>query len=153
MEAIGRLAGGIAHDFNNLLTAIRGYADLAAATVETPEGRSDLEEITHAADRAAALTQRLLAFSRRQPIAPQPLDLNEIVADTDSLLRRLIGADVELVTLLEDSLPWIEADRAQLEQVLLNLAVNARDAMPAGGTLVIATTSSHPGGEHVTLEV
>ena len=140
MEAIGRLAGGVAHDFNNLLTAITGYADLLLDEIgEAGEMRADAEEILRAAERAADLTRQLLAFSRRQVLLPKVLDLNALVADVERLLRRLIGEDIELVTVLEGELPHVKLDPGQLEQLVINLAVNARDAMPGGGRLNIST--------------
>src|SRR5213076_318835 len=141
MEAVGQLAGGIAHDFNNLLTAILGSTQLLLHS--TPPGdprREDAEEIRHAGLRAAELTRQLLAFSRRQVLAPKVLDLNAVVANVDRMLRRLLGEDVELVTSLQPAAGAVNADPGQLEQVLLNLAVNARDAMPGGGRLSIGTT-------------
>src|SRR5207248_58543 len=140
MEAIGRLAGGIAHDFNNLLTAIKGYGEFLLA--DLPEGSAthrDAQEIVLAADRAATLTRQLLAFSRRQTLAPLPIGLNTVVGDLEGLLRRLIGEQVEFVTELSGELPSVRADRGQLEQVIVNLVVNARDAMPGGGRLTIST--------------
>lgn len=140
MEAVGRLAGGIAHDFNNLLTSILGYAGLALNQLEEgSELGGEIEEIRKAGERAAALTQQLLAFSRKQVIAPKVLPLNEVVADSAKMLRRLIGEDIELVTSPAPDLWSVRADPGQLEQVLLNLAVNARDAMPRGGKLLIET--------------
>jgi PAS domain S-box-containing protein len=141
MEAVGRLAGGIAHDFNNLLTVISGYSGLALAQLgEThQEIRTQLGEIQSASERAASLTQRLLAFSRRQVMLPKVLDLNETVTRVETLLRRLIGEDIDVVTVPAEHPLFVEADPAQLEQVLINLAIIARDAMPQGGTLTIAT--------------
>ncbi len=140
MEAVGRLAGGVAHDFNNILTAIGGYTDLLLA--DLPPGdprRQDVDEIHQAADRAAALTQQLLAFSRRQVLQPKVIDLNALVSNVEKLLRRLIGEDVLLATALAGDVGRVRADPGQLEQVIVNLAVNARDAMPAGGRLTIET--------------
>lgn len=140
MEAIGRLAGGIAHDFNNLLTAINGYSSLLLKKLEAGSAaRKDLEEIRKAGDRAAALTHQLLAFSRRQLIRPRVLDLNHVVTGIDRMLRRLIGEDIELITRLAPTPCLVRADQGQLEQVLMNIAINARDAMPVGGTLTIET--------------
>jgi PAS domain S-box-containing protein len=140
MEAVGRLAGGIAHDFNNLLTAILGSADLALDSL--PAGvseREEIEEIRKAALRAADLTHQLLAFSRQQVIAPTVLNPNDAVAAVDKLLRRLLGEDVELRVVLASDLAAVKVDPSQLEQVVLNLAVNGRDAMPNGGKLTIVT--------------
>jgi two-component system, cell cycle sensor histidine kinase and response regulator CckA len=142
LEAVGRLAGGLAHDFNNLLTAIGGYTEfLLEGLPDDPNLRSDAEEIRKGVERASALTRQLLAFSRRQVVERRSLDLNEIVTEMDRFLRRLIGADIELVTLLEPGLGHVTADRSQLEQVIVNLALNARDAMPTGGKLVIQTAN------------
>jgi len=138
MEAIGRLAGGVAHDFNNLLTTVLASSDLALTQV--PAGhpaRGDMEEIRHAAERAAALTGQLLAFSRKQVVEPRVLDLGKVVQDTVRMLERLVGERIRVVSLVAPDLGLVRADRAQLEQVLLNLAVNARDAMPGGGVLTI----------------
>ena len=140
MEAVGRLAGGVAHDFNNLLTAISGYAELLSCDTSLSESvHSDIGQIRKAAEQAASLTRQLLAFSRRQPLQPIVIDLNRIVVDTDAMLRRLIGEDIELVTTLDDASCQTKADPGQLEQVMINLAVNARDAMPEGGKLTIST--------------
>jgi PAS domain S-box-containing protein len=142
MESIGRLAGGVAHDFNNLLAAIIGYADLLdEALPPATEARNDLAEIQKAARRAASLTRQLLAFARRQIVAPQPLSLSELILDMDNLLRRLIGENIELTTLPSADLWPIKADPSQIEQVLVNLVVNARDAMPEGGRLIIETAN------------
>jgi PAS domain S-box-containing protein len=141
MEAVGRLAGGIAHDFNNLLTAILGYTDFLIADVPA-ESRADVEGIQKAGRSAAALTRQLLAFSRRQILQPEILDLNTIIANTDKLLRRLIAEDIEIQMNLAPDLPSIKADPGQIEQIVLNLAVNARDAMPDGGTLTIETMAA-----------
>jgi two-component system cell cycle sensor histidine kinase/response regulator CckA len=140
MEAVGRLAGGIAHDFNNLLTMILGYSDLALGQL-APDSpiRAEIQEISKAGERAAALTRQLLAFSRKQIVEPRVLALNEVVTDLGKMLRRLIGEDIELVTTLEPGLHNVRADLSQIEQVLMNFAVNALDAMPGGGRLVIET--------------
>jgi PAS domain S-box-containing protein len=143
MEAVGRLAGGIAHDFNNLLTAIKGNTELVL--MDMPDGnpgRNDLEEVLKAANRAALLTSQLLAFSRKQVLEPAILDLNAVVRSAGGMLRRLLGEDTILITALDTSLGRIEADRSQVEQILVNLAANARDAMPAGGRLVIETANA-----------
>jgi PAS domain S-box-containing protein len=143
MEAVGRLAGGVAHDFNNLLTIISGYGELLAAQIDAGSpARRDLDEIIHAGRRAASLTRQLLAFSRRQILQLKVLSLNTIVADLDKMLRRLIGEDVELRTVLDPALGLTKADPTQVEQVIMNLAVNARDAMPRGGSLVIETRNA-----------
>jgi PAS domain S-box-containing protein len=141
MEAVGRLAGGVAHDFNNLLTVIRGYSELLLGRLAPTDAmRKDMEEIKKAADRASGLTRQLLAFSRRQFIAPKVLDLNALVSNMDGMLRRLIGEDiVELCTELDSSVGAVKADPGQVEQVIMNLVVNARDAMPKGGRLTIQT--------------
>jgi two-component system cell cycle sensor histidine kinase/response regulator CckA len=141
MEAVGRLAGGVAHDFNNLLTVIRGYSELLLARLTPGDPvRKDMVEVKKAADRASGLTRQLLAFSRRQFIAPKVIDLNALIANMDSMLRRLLGEDiVELCTELNPHAGLIRADSGQIEQVIMNLAVNARDAMPKGGRLTIET--------------
>jgi PAS domain S-box-containing protein len=139
MEAIGRLAGGVAHDFNNLLTAIQGFAELLRESGSTKDEEAEyVDEILKAAGRAAQLTRQLLAFSRRQVLAPRVLALDQILSGTDKLLRRLIGEDVDLVCESEAALARVKADPGQIEQVLVNLAINARDAMPNGGTLRIS---------------
>lgn len=143
MEAVGQLAGGIAHDFNNLLTAIDGYSGLVLERV-APENplRSDLEEIKKATGRAAALTRQLLAFSRRQIMQPAIVNLNDLAANMEKMLRRLIGENIELATHCAPDLAPVKADPNQLEQVIMNLAVNARDAMPDGGRLLIETANT-----------
>jgi PAS domain S-box-containing protein len=146
LEAIGRLAGGIAHDFNNVLAAIIGFAKLLLRdlAVDSPQ-REKAEHIARAGERAAALTQQLLAFSRRQLLTPQILNLNDVIGDVRLLLERLIGEDIRLEVVLDPQLGNVEADSGQLEQVILNLAVNARDAMPTGGQLTIETTNVDAG--------
>lgn len=142
MEAVGRLTGGVAHDFNNLLTAIRGYAELLLEEPARPEqDRADLEEIRKAAEQAARLTQQLLAFSRREMLQPEELDLNAVVDDMSSMLRRIVGEDIRLEADLAHHLPRVKVDRARFEQVIVNLVVNARDAMPEGGDLCIRTSA------------
>jgi nitrogen-specific signal transduction histidine kinase/CheY-like chemotaxis protein len=143
MEAVGRLAGGIAHDFNNLLTTILGYSHLILGRIGSDDPlRVEVEEIRTAGDRAAALTQQLLAFSRKQVIEPKVLEVNAVVANMERMLRRLIGEDIELQTQLDSSVGCIKADPGQLEQVIMNVAVNARDAMPRRGRLTIRTGSA-----------
>jgi len=166
MEAVGRLAGGIAHDFNNLLMVIQGYADLLAERIPAGDSlRRNAEQIQVASQRAAGLTQQLLAFSRKQILAPKVLNINSVVVDMEKMLRRVIGEDIELQTSSVSDLWLIKADRSQIEQVVMNLAVNARDAMPKGGRLTIETANvefdaavSHPNtaipaGKYVMLAV
>jgi CheY-like chemotaxis protein len=150
MEAIGRLAGGVAHDFNNLLLAITGYADFLIASLTDPEQKRYAEEIQAAGERAAALTRQLLAFSRRQVLQTSVIDLNDSVREMETMLRRLIGVGVDVVLALDPQLRAVQADPSQMGQVLLNLAVNARDAMAGRGTLTIATRND---GNEVVLEV
>lgn len=142
MEAIGRLAGGIAHDFNNILAVIQGYSDLCLSGIpkENPL-REDIQEITNAVKRAANLISQLLAFSRRQTMEMEVINLNPLLQNLEKMLRRVIGEDVELVTTLPDDLGRVKADPGQIEQILLNLTVNARDAMPSGGKLTIETAN------------
>jgi len=143
MEAVGRLAGGIAHDFNNLLTIITGYTELALSRPTVPpELRSDIERIENAAGRAAGLVRQLLAFSRRQVLQPKTIDLNGVVLNLDKLLRRLMDDNVEMVTHVPENVGKVKADPAQIEQVIMNLVVNARDAMPNGGRLVVETANA-----------
>ena len=166
MEAVGRLAGGIAHDFNNLLTAILGYAELLSELDTVPaEAKDDIENIRTAAVSAAGLTQQLLAFSRRQVLQPRVINLNEVIARIEAILRRVLGEDIRLTVDLDPRAASVRGDSAQLEQILMNLAVNARDAMPLGGELTIRSqnrfldasyVSSHGGatiGPHVELSV
>jgi signal transduction histidine kinase len=166
MEAVGRLAGGVAHDFNNLLTVINGYCQIILTRVpRTDPTHAHVEEILEAGERAAGLTRQLLAFSRKQLMAPVVLNINQIVSEMEKLLRRLIGEDIELITQLDSELGHVKADPGQMEQVIMNLAVNARDAMPNGGKLTLETTNVtlddryvqlHPGasaGPHVMLAV
>ena len=166
MEAVGRLAGGVAHDFNNLLTAISGYSDLLLHRLpDYSTLRREVEEIRKAGDRAAALTRQLLAFSRRQVLQPKVLDLNAVVTNMEQMFGGLIGENIERSTSLSPSLSRVKADPGQIEQVIVNLVVNARDAMPDGGRLTIATAdadlsptyaAAHPEvrpGPHVLLSV
>ena len=141
LEAIGRLAGGVAHDFNNILSIIMGHAELLLASGVEERLRLGLEQMRRAGERAASLTQQLLAFSRKQVLQPRVLDLNETVADVQKMLSRVIGEDIELIARLHPSLKMVKADPSQIEQVLINLAVNARDAMPNGGKLAMETSN------------
>lgn len=142
LEAVGQLAGGIAHDFNNLLTVIVGYAECLADSVPSDSpAAADLSELRAAADRAARLTQQLLAFSRRQRLQPKPVNLNDIILQMDAMMTRTLGDHIRLVTVSGDGLGIVSADPAQIEQVLLNLVINARDAMPSGGTITIETSN------------
>ncbi|MBK8724902.1 MAG: response regulator [Holophagaceae bacterium] len=146
LEAIGRLTGGIAHDFNNLLTVILGYTNLALDTLSGEEAaRPLISEVLKASERAASLTQQLLAFSRQQVLSPKVLDLNAVVQNLATMLRRIIGEHIELELILDPVRPRIIADAGQIEQVLMNLAVNARDAMPAGGRLRLETCGAGDG--------
>ena len=166
LEAIGRLAGGVAHDFNNMLGAIMGYSDVILTTLDEGDPlRTDVEHIKSAADRAAALTRQLLAFSRKQTLQPKVMDINAAVTSLEKMVCRLIGEDVELATALADDLGRVRADPGQIDQVLMNLAVNSRDAMPEGGKLTVETANveldenyakAHVGvapGPHVMLAV
>ncbi|MBZ5581701.1 MAG: hybrid sensor histidine kinase/response regulator, partial [Acidobacteriia bacterium] len=140
MEAVGRLAGGVAHDFNNLLTVITGYSDLLLAGPDLkPSHRTALEEIRRSAERGGQLTHQLLAFSRRQPLEPRTVHANDLILQIEKMLRRLIGEDIELVTIPAASRDIVEVDAGRLEQVIMNLVVNARDAMPNGGKLTLET--------------
>src|SRR2546426_3707799 len=142
MEAVGRLAGGIAHDFNNLLTVITSYSELLLQdlTADDPK-REDVEQVRKAAEGAAGLTRQLLAFSRQQVLEPKVVDLNAVVRGVEKMLQRVVGEDVDLVTVLAPNVCAIKADVGQLEQILMNLSANARDAMPTGGKLTIETTN------------
>ena len=166
MESVGRLAGGIAHDFNNLLTAITGHGELLAQSLEPgDERRADVSAINDAAARAATLTRQLLAYGRQSLLHPEPIDLNDVIVGFEPMLRRLIGEDIRLRTDLATDLGWVRADAGQLDQVILNLVVNARDAMPDGGSIVLATenvdldeayVAEHPkakAGPHVSVAV
>jgi signal transduction histidine kinase len=166
MEAIGKLAGGVAHDFNNLLSVITGYSELLLNRLgRGSPGIREIEEIHKAGERAAALTQQLLAFSRRQVLMPKILQLNELVSSLGKMLRRLIGENIELATILDPDLRPVRADPVQIDQILINLAVNARDAMPRGGKLSLSTRNvaldaplgeanwNVPVGMYVTLEI
>jgi len=141
MDAIGSLAGGVAHDFNNLLSIILGYSSLILGDAKLAGAHADIEEIKHAGERAADLTRQLLAFGRRQVLEPKVVDLNEVLSRMERMIRRLIGEDVELKILPADALDKVNVDPGQVEQVIMNLAVNARDAMPSGGILTIATAN------------
>ena len=166
MEAVGRLAGGVAHDFNNLLTVITGYSELLLSHLgEDDPRREEAEQIRKAGNRAAALTRQLLAFSRRQVLQPEVLDLNRVVQELETMLRRLIGENMDLATSLAAGLGKVKVDPGQIEQVVVNLVVNARDAMPGGGKLTIRTANvvtdgeaargdgTVPSGSYVLLEI
>ncbi len=167
MEAVGQLAGGVAHDFNNVLTTIRGYSELILESVSPGDPmRDDLKEISFATARAASLTRQLLAFSRRQVLEPRPLALNKVVTEMERMLNRIIGEDIALVTALDDNLSTVKVDLSQIEQVIMNLAVNARDAMENGGKLTVRTMNitltendvvrkqlDLGGGDYVVMEV
>jgi PAS domain S-box-containing protein len=152
MEAVGRLAGGVAHDFNNLLTVILGYGNMVLGQLdENDPAREYVEEMTRAGERAASLTRQLLAFSRKQILAPRVLDLNSVVTEMHRLLERLIGENIHLSTILAPDLSPVRADPGQLEQVIMNLAVNARDAMPGGGKLLLETANVELDAAHARL--
>jgi PAS domain S-box-containing protein len=166
MEAIGRLAGGVAHDFNNMLTVIIGYSELLAARLGLPPDdpmRKQIEAIHTTAGRAATLTRQLLAFSRKQVLQPRVIDLNDVVNHVNAMLCRLVGEDIQLETVLAAQPTWVRADASQIEQVIMNLCVNARDAMPNGGTLTVKTAHvmlrpaflapEAPGGTYAMLSV
>ena len=140
MEAIGQLAGGVAHDFNNILTAIMGFTDFVLRDIERDDPRyEDLEAIRRSGERAVGLTRQLLAFSRRQMLQPRVLDLNGVIANMGRMLRRLISEDIEITFALAPRLGSVKVDIGQIEQVLLNLVVNAREAMPLGGSITVRT--------------
>jgi PAS domain S-box-containing protein len=166
LEALGRLASGVAHDFNNLVTVISGFSELLLMQLAPTDSRRSLvEEIARAGERASALTRQLLVFSRQQVVTPRELNLNDIVAEVEKMLRRLIGENIEFTTVLDPGLEQVESDAGQIEQVIVNLVVNARDAMPDGGKLRIETANvqldsaharAHPmarTGQHVVLVV
>lgn len=152
MEAVGRLAGGIAHDFNNLLMVISGYSDMTIEQAkDNPELRNQIEQIRQAAARAASLTHQLLAFSRKQILQPVVLDLNTVVGQMDRMLRRLIGENIDLITRLHPDIDPVKFDPGQIEQIVMNLVVNARDAMPQGGKLTIETANIELDEEYVRM--
>ena len=149
MEAVGRLASGLAHDFANLLTLISGYSEILLGRLAAGDpSRPELDEIRKAANRGAGLTSQLLAYSRRHAVEPQVLDLNTLVADMQSMLRRMIGEHIDLGTQLTPDLGFVKADAGQIEQVIMNLAINARDAMPGGGKISIRTANVDVGPSH-----
>ncbi len=150
MEAVGRLAGGIAHDFNNLLTAITGYAQLLLGELAPEDARREYaDQIARSSEQATILTKQLVAFSRKQMLQPRVLDLNQVVLDAEHLLQRVMGANVQVVACLDPGLDPVRADVGQLEQVIVNLALNARDAMPHGGRLTLETTNVELGPDAI----
>ena len=149
MEAVGRLAGGVAHDFNNLLMVIKGHTELLLGSLfPTDPARRKIEQIERSADRATALTRQLLAFSRMQVLQPRSINLNSIVEEMGKLIPRLIGEDIELAIHTAPDTGTIRADASQMEQIIMNLAVNARDAMPKGGKLIIETSNAELDGTY-----
>ena len=153
LESIGRLAGGVAHDFNNLLTAINGYSELVLATLEDESPiKMHMEEIRRSGERAAVLTHQLLAYSRKQVLIPKPLFLNQVVEGMTNMLRRLIGENIALETNLDGDLGMVKADLGQLEQAIMNLVVNAKDAMPKGGRILVSTTSEDLAAESEAMQ-
>ncbi|HEX4803728.1 MAG TPA: ATP-binding protein, partial [Myxococcaceae bacterium] len=152
MEAVGQLAGGVAHDFNNLLTVIRGHVDVLRAELLFDWQRKHLDEVNRTAEQAGSLTRQLLAFSRKQVLQPKVLELNSVVAEMAQMLRRLVGEHIELVIVADSQSGRVKADRSQMEQVLMNLAVNARDAMSAGGRLSIRTANVEIGADQAPLQ-
>jgi len=154
MEAVGRLAGGVAHDFNNMLTAILGYAELALEKLQSESTLySYLKEIIQAGEKATSLTSQLLAFSRKQILQPQVLNINDVIKNLERMLRRLIGENIELITVLDPTLEHVRADPTQVEQVIMNLTVNARDAMPEGGKITIETLNVYLDEEYAASHV
>src|SRR3990172_3737753 len=141
MEVVGQLAGGVAHDFNNLLTVINGYCDLLLLHDLNPELQGHVEQIQQAGVRAMRLTSQLLAFSRKQMIKPKIINLNTLISDHLKMLGRLLGEDIEITTLLQQNLGFIKADPGQIDQIIMNISINARDAMPFGGKLIIETAN------------
>jgi two-component system, cell cycle sensor histidine kinase and response regulator CckA len=155
LEAVGRLAGGVAHDFNNLLMVITGYSHMLLDAMHPSDpARLDLEQVVKASERATDLTRQLLAFSRRQGVRASLVDLNALVREMDRMLRRMLGEDIELTVVLAPELKAVRADPGQIEQVILNIVVNARDAMPGGGKLLLETRNlGAPGQDSVTLSI
>jgi signal transduction histidine kinase len=151
MEALGRLTGAIAHDFNNLLTVILGYAEALLDSEVTLPVRAELREIRRASSSAASLTRQLLVFSRRMPAVLEPMDLNRVISELSPMLQRLLGKTMKLALALNAKRPVVKVDRGLMDQVLMNLLINGRDAMPDGGTMTIATRDDEDG--RVTLEV
>ena len=154
VEAVGRLAGGVAHDFNNMMTVVIGYSEFLLSRLKEGEAEyNSMEEIMKAGQRAASLTRQLLAFSRKQVLQPHVLDLNALITDLEKMLRRLIGEDVELHLSLDSELGSVRADPSQIDQIIMNLAVNARDAMPRGGKIAIETANVELDEEYTRLHI